>query len=256
MTSKFVGTKKGTLLVLESLWKKTKGGNSRQYFQVRCDCGKEYEVGQEQFRTSDEPMCIACRREANRKKSSIGVGHPLYPIWRGMLSRCYDQTNEAYGNYGGRGIFVADCWRGKRAKGEFGTMEGFYAFCSAIGERPSEAHSVGRVDNDGGYEPENCRWETQEQQMNNTRANVRITVHGVTKTVTQWGRCLNLPANWYPQCLANKLEPTDFLDSVLLDGAGRCKWVPEADRFVNRVRKTPKLTKRSEQEFLRHLKSL
>ena len=84
--------------------------------------------------------------------------HPLYRTWRGMLSRCSDPGSQAFKNYGGRGIRVCDRWR-----------DHFFAFAADMGAKPSELHSLDRVNNDGNYEPSNCRWATWPEQAANRR---------------------------------------------------------------------------------------
>lgn len=83
--------------------------------------------------------------------------HPLYTVWRQMIKRCHDDTHPYYHWYGARGISVCERWRNDVA-----------AFIEDMGERP-EGRSIDRVDNDGDYCPDNCRWATPKQQNNNRR---------------------------------------------------------------------------------------
>jgi len=101
-------------------------------------------------------------------------------------------TNPGFNNWGGRGITVCDRW-----------LNSFENFLADMGMKPEGNRiSIGRIDNDGPYSPENCRWETQEQQQNNTRTNHYITHDGVTLTVTQWARKLGI----HPNTLSNRLS--------------------------------------------------
>lgn len=102
---------------------------------------------------------------------------PEYNAWQAMRARCLNPNHPAYKNYGGRGITVCDEWLGPGGKARF---------LADMGPRPSPEHSLDRINNDGPYCKDNCRWATQKQQCNNTRRNHRITIDGVTRTVTEW----------------------------------------------------------------------
>ncbi len=109
-----------------------------------------------------------------------------YRVWRGMHNRCYNAKQEAYPSYGGRGIVVDLRWHGK---------EGFFNFIADMGPKP-EGASLDRIDNDGPYSPENCRWATKDEQANNKRNNRWITANGKTQTMAQWAKELGCnPSN-------------------------------------------------------------
>ena len=111
--------------------------------------------------------------------------HPLYNSWRSMRDRCNTKTNKHYPMYGGRGIKICERWAC--------IPNGFWNFVEDMGPKPSDEKSSGgvtvysldRIDVNGDYCPENCRWATQSQQMNNTRRNRRFVAFGKEGTFTE-----------------------------------------------------------------------
>lgn len=101
--------------------------------------------------------------------------HPLYKIWEAMLRRCRNEHDTSYANYGGRGVTVCARWTAS-----------FTAFLADMGERPSPRHTLDRIDTNGHYEPSNCRWATQREQMRNVRYNQRVTWRGETHCIVEW----------------------------------------------------------------------
>jgi len=92
-----------------------------------------------------------------------------------MLNRCRNENEGNYHNYGGRGIAVCERWK-----------ESFEKFFEDMGPRPSVKHSIDRIDNDGNYEPGNCRWATSKEQSRNKRVNYLVSHDGETKCVSEW----------------------------------------------------------------------
>lgn len=121
-------------------------------------------------------------KRAERRRNHGFSNTRIYHIWENMKSRCLNPNDQAFSYYGGRGITVCDAW-----------SESFEAFRRDMGEPPSDKHSIDRIDNDGNYEPGNCRWATQREQMNNIRTNRRLTINGVTRTVSEWARAAGVP---------------------------------------------------------------
>lgn len=119
--------------------------------------------------------------------------HYLYSIWHKMIARCCDSSDPGYRNYGGRGIRVHPEWIGAL---------GLRLFAAHVGERPTPKHSLGRIDNNGHYEPGNVRWETWKEQHNNRRGNVLITRDGQTLTISQWADATGLASS----CISQRLK--------------------------------------------------
>lgn len=109
--------------------------------------------------------------------------HREHRSWEQMIARCANKNNANYHNYGGRGIKVCDRWSCG--------IDGFYNFLEDMGKRHN-GMTLDRIDYNGGYCKENCRWVNMVVQNNNKRNNHYITLYGKTKTVTQWAREYNI----------------------------------------------------------------
>ena len=105
--------------------------------------------------------------------------HPLYTCWLNLRARCDNPKRKEYPNYGGRGIYYSPRWTS------------FEVFAADMGERPADA-SIDRIDTNGPYYKENCRWVTKEEQNRNKRNNIRIEFNGKSQTVTEWSRELGI----------------------------------------------------------------
>lgn len=140
----------------------------------RCECGSVGFSYGHVLRAGDSQSCGCLQRErAAAKHTKHGKspfshrgdkGHPQYAIWVAMMQRCFNSKSKPYPNYGGRGISVCGRWR----HGD-GGVHGFDCFLADVGPKPSTSHSLGRIDNDGDYSPENCHWETADEQLANRR---------------------------------------------------------------------------------------
>lgn len=146
-----------------------------------CSCGSQKAIRVDHLRGGKIQSC-GCLLDEIRPLTQLKHGHArkrnqsaTYGIWRGILKRCLDPTDHNYERYGGRGIKVCDRWRS------------FEAFLSDMGQRPSGL-SIERNDNNGDYEPTNCRWATRKEQNSNKRNNHIIEHDGLSLTITEWAR--------------------------------------------------------------------
>jgi len=117
----------------------------------------------------------------NKRNAIHGsYGTITHASWRAMRRRCFDKNMRTYPRYGGRGVKVCERW--------FGLADGFQNFLADMGHRPSLAHSIDRIDVDGHYCPENCRWATVTEQAANRSNNRRVTIDGETLCSQEWAK--------------------------------------------------------------------
>ena len=164
-----VGKRYGRLVVLLLAPKLSPGDVIR--WLCLCDCGNEAVVSRLELRSGDTKSC-GCLGSESKKTIALKHGHtrnghsPEYRAWYAMRRRCSEKKNVGYANYGGRGISFAKRW------------EIFENFFADMGPKPSASHSLDRIDNDGNYEPGNCRWATKNEQMRKTRRSLLVEYNG------------------------------------------------------------------------------
>lgn len=157
---------------------KKKGKYNCNYFVCKCDCGKITEIKSNHILNDNQLSCGCVRVKYEDSK----IGTILYDTWNRMIHRCYNVDNHKYPRYGARGIVVCDEWKNN--------YNAFYKW--AINNGFKVGLSIDRVNNNGNYEPNNCRWATRKQQMNNTSRNRYITHNNETHTLAEWCEKLGL----------------------------------------------------------------
>lgn len=158
----------------------------RAVWMCNCSCGNTKEIFSGSLTSGVTKSCgcyikeIVGRHMITHGESRGPKRTVEYPIWYGMLGRCYSPGANRYERYGGRGITVCDRWRGR---------DGYANFISDVGRRPGLGYSLDRFpDNNGNYEPGNVRWATREQQDNHTSKSRFVTFDDRTMTIAQWSR--------------------------------------------------------------------
>ena len=153
-----------------------------------CDCGNYTIVisGSLQSGATTSCGCYGAEaRRASRLKHGMS-GTKMHYTYVGILHRCYNKNSNVYHNYGGRGISVCDEWVGP---------EGLINFVRDMGVPPSDKHQIDRINNDGPYSPENCRWVTSKENCRNTRRNINITFNGKNQCVAAWAEETGVNSN-------------------------------------------------------------
>lgn len=175
-----VGKVFGRLTVVSFSGRKVKGEcQAKTYWNCTCECGTDKELDGGNL-VSGAVMSCGCLRREVLDKTTHGLFHTThYNVWSKLIQRCTDPSNKSYPDYGGRGIHVCERWLN------------LASFVADMGPRP-EGASIDRIDNNGDYEPGNCRWATDVEQANNKRNNFVVTHAGKSLTVAQWARATGI----------------------------------------------------------------
>ncbi len=159
-----------------------------------CDCGNEaFQVSW--FLRAGRIKSCGCLTKSLIRRARTTHGDtdtPTWRSWRSMHMRCYSVSHKSYADYGGRGITVCDRWHS------------YEAFKADMGDRPA-LKTIGRLDNDGNYEPNNCEWQTATEQSRNRRSSALLEYQGRVRCASEWAEelgltvgaiCKRLKAGW------------------------------------------------------------
>ena len=168
--------------------KRAENKNNRVAFLCRCDCGTEFVTLSQNLVNGWTKSCGFLNREkasqrVSKRNTTHGCSHTrLHDIWKNMRSRCLRTYSTAYKNYGGRGIKICKEWNDFKTFRDWAYENGY-----------SEELTIDRVDVNGDYTPENCRWVSAEKQANNKRTNHFVEHNGERKTISEWAKELGFP---------------------------------------------------------------
>lgn len=161
--------------------------NSNTTWKCQCACGNTWNVKAGHLKSGNTKSCGCLKREKSTANGHANKTHGLtktveYKTWSAMKRRCYNPETESYSDYGARGITVCERWKNS-----------FENFLADMGKRPSNEHSIERINVDGHYEPGNCKWGTIDEQNNNKRTSVHFVMDGEKLSLTQIARKYDIP---------------------------------------------------------------
>lgn len=161
----------------------------KRKLHCRCECGKEADVWKGNLLSGKSKSCGCLISEVTTKRNlkHNGANTRLYSVWNNMIRRCYDERNNRYHRYGGRGIKVCDEWHEFSAFRDWMFSQG-YDEKSEYGKQ-----TLDRIDNDGNYEPSNCRLATIQEQNNNRCTKHLLTYNGEVHSITEWNNIMGYP---------------------------------------------------------------
>jgi hypothetical protein len=161
------------------------GKHGKTEVRCLCECGADHWVHVVLLRNGHTSSCGCINRRGhpgiNRTHGMSGTAE--HNAWMGIIDRCGNPKATFYRNYGGRGITVCDRW-----------LKSFEAFYADMGPRPFADAQIDRIDNDGNYEPGNCRWATRTLNARNKRNNRLLTHDGHTRTLAEWSEVTGIKA--------------------------------------------------------------
>jgi hypothetical protein len=180
-----------------------KSGQAR--FWCLCDCGEILAVQSSDLRRGGTKSCGCLKREMCIARDIARTKHgkyrsPEYKAWQALIQRCTNPADKRFHHYGGRGITVCAQW-----------LRSFDEFYADMGPRPSAKHSIDRENNNGHYQPGNCRWATKREQLLNRRGSLRIKFLGESLPLCAWAERQGIPEVVLRQRLARGWSPKKLL---------------------------------------------
>lgn len=179
------------------------GGSRTERWLCKCDCGNTVSVLRKGLLSGNTKSCGCSISEINRKRLTVhgGKGTKLYEVWCSIKGRCYNGKNRAFKHYGARGIAMCDEWRVNYASFRKWSYSNGYA----------EGLTIDRINVNGNYEPDNCRWVDMTVQANNRTNSIEITYNGETHTCSEWARITGINYDTLNNRYHAGMSPEDIL---------------------------------------------
>ena len=192
-SANLIGIKFGLLTVVKKDGYGLLGGHSRTMWLCECECGNKKRIFSVYLIKGYSKSC-GCHIEHKGVSKISG-----YSSWKSIKTRCYNSNNHKYPDYGGRGIKMCDRW-----------FNSFKYFMEDMGEKPSNLHTIERINNDGNYEKSNCKWALPIEQSRNKRNSRWITYKGASHIMAEWARIFKVNGS----TLQERLDKGQSFESV------------------------------------------
>jgi hypothetical protein len=200
--SDMLGKKFGLLTVIAREGSRKAGSGVTAMWRCRCNCGAELVRSGGAIRQGGGGNSCGCTAGDKHRRHGMKETK-VYRAWQNMKKRCFSKTSPDYHRYGGRGITVCERWR-----------DSFENFLADMGQPPSPAHTLDRKENNGNYEPSNCRWVVRKIQNRNKRTTRLLTYGGKTQCLVDWANELGIN----PSSLSSRLEDGWPIEKALTAG--------------------------------------
>jgi hypothetical protein len=186
--------------------------HNRKAWLCMCECGNEITLSSNRLLHKEGTKSCGCLRSeiSASKATKHGMAHTrIYEIWSSMKKRCENKKNKNYNRYGGRGIKVCERWRE------------FENFFEDMKEGYEEHLTIDRIDNNGDYEPSNCKWSTQQEQTSNYSRNILVTINGETDTLKNTCIKYNIPYDKTFRRVKKGIDPLIAMTGIYENGTNR-----------------------------------
>ena len=162
----------------------------QKMYLCKCSCGNTFTTTGQKLKTGHTQSCGKCNHKRDHKIMNRKVDSRIYSIWLDIKTRCCNINSKNYKNYGARGITVCDSWKNSFDNFYNDMYKSYQEHVDKFGEKQT---TIDRIDVNGNYELDNCRWATLKEQANNKTNTLFVTYNSVTKSVGEWADITGIP---------------------------------------------------------------